>query len=218
MTNVINDDCYSQKLITRNIDYELYNNKISTFVDKSNNRLYITDPTTFDKSFIDTNKFTLIFDIDETLIFIKQGDIVSRPFLDKLLNFIRNKFNVIIWTAGCKKHATFVLHFVDPECNIRYCICESDWGTLYSKNINILNIDTSKTLLIDNTFFCIQSNTSNSILINSFDENSHDDTLLLILIKILKRLLKHNKQICDFLRFEKALRLCNDPIIHYHLD
>ena len=147
-------------------------------------------------------KFTLVIDLDETLIhsdfdnelneeyqkilqFNHEGESIMfslflRPGLQDFLNYIKEYFEVIIFTASRKEYADCILNYLDPENNIiSYRLyredCISIKNKVFIKDLRILrNRTLNKLILIDNSFYSFSNQPNNGILISSFYDNQRD--------------------------------------------
>jgi len=163
---------------------------------------------------IDHNKTTLILDLDETLVhadfhcqfglydeilqFVFENETISiplilRPGVREFLNFIKDKFNVIVFTAGRKEYADCVFNYLDPNHDIfKYRFyrddCISVKGKIFVKDLRIFrNLNLARTIIIDNSLYSFANQLTNGILITSFYNNKQDFELL-NLMKYIKSL------------------------------
>ncbi len=150
-------------------------------------------------------KYTLVIDLDETLIhsdfdnelkenyqkilqFTHEGETIMfslfvRPGLQDFLNYIKERFEVVIFTASRKEYADCILNYLDPENNIishrlyrEDCI--SIKNKIFIKDLRIFrNRTLNKLILIDNSFYSFSNQPSNGILITSYYDNPRDKEL-----------------------------------------
>ena len=163
-----------------------------------------------------SKKITLVIDLDETLIhsdfdddlqdnfhktlgFTHENEIVTfnlyiRPGLTDFLNFVKEKFEIIIFTASRKEYADCILNYLDPENNIfSYRLyrddCISIKNKIFIKDLRILkNRNLENLIMIDNSFYSFANQLDNGILITSFYKNE-DDTELINLKRYLEGML-----------------------------
>ena len=57
----------------------------------------------------DIGKVTVVLDLDETLIYARDGPLHARPGLDNFLATISPKVEVVVWTAGVRAYAQVCL-------------------------------------------------------------------------------------------------------------
>jgi len=176
------------------------------------------------------HKYTLILDLDETLIhsdftLSKEGffkyfefyfesepvcfNLFLRPGLEEFLDFVKDRFEVIVFTASKQEYADWILNYLDPENNIfkhRFYRenCISVMNKVYLKDLRIFNNrKLENMLIIDNSLYSFSNQLSNGILISSFYNNENDRELY-YLIKYLNNvylqgnLIETNKSVFDF--------------------
>ncbi|RNF10324.1 nuclear lim interactor-interacting factor [Trypanosoma rangeli] len=135
-------------------------------------------PCTADKFFIppvraaDEGKLVVVLDLDETLVYARTGVIIPRPGINRLLDVLRGRCEVVVWTAGEKWYAMEVLHQIDPQCCIQHCVYRHEkWWTDrpgYMKDVAALGRPLHRTIIIDNTPDCLRANTRNGLLVKDF--------------------------------------------------
>ena len=152
-----------------------------------------------------SNKKTLILDLDETLIhsdldLIYKNHIITlyfdseeedeknipiplilRPGLFDFLNYAKEKFELIIFTASHKNYADKIIDYIEKEKKYfslrlyrEHCIFIKPG--LYIKDLRIFkNRDLKNIVLIDNSIFSFAHQLNNGILVTSFynDENDY---------------------------------------------
>ena len=152
-----------------------------------------------------SNKKTLILDLDETLIhsdldliyknhiftlyFDSEEEdeknipipLILRPGLFDFLNYAKEKFELIIFTASQKNYADKIIDYIEKEQKYfslrlyrEHCIFIKPG--LYIKDLRIFkNRDLKNIVLIDNSIFSFAHQLNNGILVTSFynDENDY---------------------------------------------
>ena len=129
-------------------------------------------------------KFTLVLDLDETLIHCKRknnkGRILLRPYVKEFLEDMAEIFEIIIFTAADKIYADWVLDRLDLKNTISHrlyrCSTSVKNGMLV-KDLSILGRDLSKLLIVDNKSqnFVLQPENGTEIL--SWYEDPMDNAL-----------------------------------------
>ena len=151
-----------------------------------------------------SNKKTLILDLDETLIhsdldliyknhiitlyFDSEDDdeknipipLILRPVLFDFLNYAKEKFELIIFTASHKNYADKIIDYIEKEKKYfslrlyrEHCIFIKPG--LYIKDLRIFkNRDLKNIVLIDNSIFSFAHQLSNGILVTSFYNDDND--------------------------------------------
>ncbi len=179
------------------------------------------------KDNVNQNKKTLILDLDETLIhsdldliykdhettlyFDSEDDeilgknvpipLILRPNLFEFLNYVYDKFELIIFTASHKNYADKIIDYIEKDKKYfslrlyrQHCIFIKPG--IYIKDLRIFNNRNLKNvILIDNSIFSFANQLNNGILITSF-YNDNCDSFLLSLIDYLEYFIEK----CDDVR------------------
>ncbi len=158
----------------------------------------------------DKNKKTLILDLDETLIHSdldleyknhittlffdseEEGEeeknipipLILRPKLFDFLNYVKDKYELIIFTASQKNYADKIIDYIEKDQKYfslrlyrEHCIFIKPG--LYIKDLRIFkNRDLKNIILIDNSIFSFAHQLNNGILVTSF-YNDEDDCFLI---------------------------------------
>ena len=148
----------------------------------------------------DKYKYTLVLDLDETLISFrtnefKKSELKLRPGLFNFLRRVKSKYELIVFTAGMKEYAEPILDTIEKKEKFflkrlyrQHTVYKDN---IYIKDLTKLGRDLSKVIIVDNMpqNFCLQK--ENGILIsNYFGQDNGDNTLNLlgdILLKIAQR-------------------------------
>jgi carboxy-terminal domain RNA polymerase II polypeptide A small phosphatase len=131
----------------------------------------------------DRGKPVIVLDLDETLIFARDGPVVARPGLAHLFRVMQGRCEVVVWTAGERDYALDAIKRIDPNRCIQHCVYRHRkwWTGLpgYTKDLAALGRPLERTVLIENTPDCTRANPLNSILVKDFhgDCRSHDSTI-----------------------------------------
>ena len=178
------------------------------------------------------HKFTLLIDLDETLIhsdfnnnydgecdhilnFYYENEINSiplflRPGLIEFLEFCSQYFEICIFTASRKEYADCILNYLDPSNRIfKYRFyredCISIKGKIFLKDLRIFkNRYLENIIIIDNSLYSFANQISNGILITSYYNNKKDRELI--------NLMKYLKNIVDL---DKDVRTINDQVFNF---
>jgi RNA polymerase II subunit A small phosphatase-like protein len=137
----------------------------------------------------DNRKYTVVLDLDETLVYGREGPLYKRPFLNELLEFLIENFETIVWTAGERAYAKRIIRSIDPRGAIEHCIYRHPkWfnGASHWKDLSLIGRDIDNVLLIDNTPDCIRGQAVRAVLVSDFwGGNGEEDYTLLVIRKLL---------------------------------
>lgn len=165
----------------------------------------------------DRGKPVVVLDLDETLIFARNGPVVARPGLANLLRTMHGRCEVVVWTAGEREYALEAIQRIDPQRCIQHCVYRhSKWWTGrpgYSKNLNALGRPLESTILVENTPDCTKDNPLNSILVKDFHGAAHRDDTLFVLADVIESVIHNNRRhhITDILLGHEQLALREVP-------
>ena len=144
------------------------------------------------------NSYTLVLDLDETLVHYEEGAeegrVNFRPFLDDFLAEMARCYEVVIFTAAVQEYADPILDHIDPQNKLiskrLYRQHTESIDNLYNlKDLSILNGDLKKTIIIDNIPENFTKQRANGIYIKSWYDDTKD-TALKELISVLKDMAK----------------------------
>ncbi|KAH3745959.1 NLI interacting factor [Pelomyxa schiedti] len=148
----------------------------------------------------DGSKKTLILDLDETLIhssfepvckydfslemFLCQQHckvyVTKRPGLEEFLNSIKEKFEIVVFTASLKEYADPILDLIDPNNIIHHRLYRDSCHVvrkLHVKDLNWLGRDVNKCVIVDNSPVSYLLHPQNAIPIRSFMGDCTDSEL-----------------------------------------
>ena len=217
--NNINEFADSEIFMTNIIVDLKYYSSISSKNTKSDLDIpYIKEPSTKD--------YTLVLDLDETLIHFSvnaenEGHLFFRPYLFHFLNSVSEFYELIIFTAGLKEYAKIVLDLI--ECRMGKKIFDyrlyrehtepNDEG-VYIKDLSKIGRNLQKMIIVDNTKDNYELQKENGIEIKSYygfdtkkmdlmedDVILDDDKCLVELEKILIQMVEEKpKNLCLILK------------------
>ena len=185
---------------------EYFKKKINYEVNKDKNNKN-TEKNILDISSIINNKnipnqkFTLILELNETIISIKKDSkgqviIIPRPGLKQFLKEISKFYEIIIFTSYDKNYADQILNSIDKKNRYfekrLYKEHTIFMNNIYIKDLSQLRRDLSKVIIIDNKPQNFELQKENGIYIRSFNGNKNDNVLL-DLITILKKIASNNE-------------------------
>ncbi|OHS93914.1 NLI interacting factor-like phosphatase family protein [Tritrichomonas foetus] len=157
-------------------------------------------------------KKTLVLDLDETLVhssfypvcnydFIakfKVGEnryssyVLKRPGIEYFLEFVKEKFEVVIFTASVKEYADSVLDviapWIPPSRRFYRQHCTISNG-LFIKDLSLFNRPLSSIVIVDNSEFSFSLHRSNAILISTWIGEKKDKQLDTVVGPLLSKLI-----------------------------
>ena len=149
-----------------------------------------------------TPKFTLILDLDETLIHFEEsqngGQFFVRPHTQNFLKKMSKIYEIVIFTAAIKSYADYIINKIDKNCLISYRLYRKHTilhNNLYIKDLSNIGRDLSKVIIVDNNKDNFILQPENGILIKSW-YNDPEDKALLGLGKVLEGVVKSRVEDC----------------------
>jgi Dullard-like phosphatase family protein len=144
-------------------------------------------------------KFTLVLDMDETLVHFffttMNGMFFVRPYCFDFLNELNNYYEIVTFTAGIKDYADNILNLLDINDNIiKYRLYRSHVTTApFSsyKDLKLLGRDLKKIIIIDNLKENFRLQPDNGLFIKTWTSDVND-TQFKDLLNILKCIAVNN--------------------------
>ena len=125
--------------------------------------------------------YTLVLDLDETLVHFdaKSRTYKARPNAFKFLSELSKLYEIVVFTAGLKDYADWILNDLDKLKFISHRLYRDHTkyrNGVYLKDISKLGRDLSKTIIIDNIEDNFQTHPANGIPIKSwyFDQQDRE--------------------------------------------
>ncbi|CAD8056470.1 unnamed protein product [Paramecium sonneborni] len=142
-----------------------------------------------------SHEFTLILDMDETLIhFIDQTkSFLIRPYLEQFLQEMSKYYEIAVFTAGLPDYANWILDQVDKNKYIQYRLYRQhamQYQNHFVKDLSRLGRNLKKVIIVDNIADNFQHQPENGIFIKTW-LNDQDDKELLELSIFLKKLVEN---------------------------
>eukprot|EP01059_Diplonema_ambulator_P026815 TRINITY_DN4425_c0_g1_i6.p1 TRINITY_DN4425_c0_g1~~TRINITY_DN4425_c0_g1_i6.p1 ORF type:complete len:424 (+),score=94.63 TRINITY_DN4425_c0_g1_i6:63-1334(+) len=151
----------------------------------------------------DYGKYSVVLDLDETLIYAREGPLYARPGVEDLFALIGKEAEAIAWTAGLRAYAQAVLLNIDKMNSIKHCIYRhSKWFTGqagYQKDLSLLGRNLDRTIIIENTPDCIRANRENGILVADYEGGEMPDNTIPRLTEFLKGLISSGMPVSKYL-------------------
>ena len=152
-------------------------------------------------------EFTLIIDLDETIMHFdvidinkRLGKIQLRPGLINFLEIIKEFYEIIIFSSSTKEYVDTILNVIEKKGNNKYFVGKLyrehniQIGQKYYKDLSKIGRDLSRTIIVDNLNNNYKFQKQNGILISSFYGENKEDKALIELQKILIKI--YNEK-CD---------------------
>jgi len=123
--------------------------------------------------------FSVVLPGGETEVTVKTN---KRPHLDRFLARLKERCELVIFTAAVPQYANCVLDVLDPHAHFfahrLYRGACTNRNGYYLKDLNVLGRDIRRTVLVDNNNLCFLPQPANGIPIGNFFDDVHDNELL----------------------------------------
>lgn len=166
----------------------------------------------------DRSKKILFLDLDETLVHtditqeyenydieinipVEDGEytvnVFIRPFTFEFLKFAKERFNIVLYTAGMKEYVDPIIKCIDPleeffQLRLYRDSC-IELKNFFIKDLGILaTFELKDMIILDNCIFSFALNLKNGILISSFYNDKQDSELLNVMDYIDSRIVDAN--------------------------
>jgi RNA polymerase II subunit A small phosphatase-like protein len=151
---------------------------------------------------------TVVFDLDETLVYSRDGPLFGRPGLQALLAFTCLFFETVVWTAGTREYAEAVVRSIDPSGAIQYCVYRHDkwYQEDGPKDLRLLGRDLNDVIMIENNPDCIRGSEANCILVDDYEGPADRDVTLYAVKELLEELTVSRDPVPAFLPQSRHLR------------
>ena len=130
-------------------------------------------------------EFTLVLDLDETLIHFapiteSKGCFFIRPFLKKFLNKLAPYYEIVVFTAAIKSYADWIIDRIDPNQLISHrlyrCSTNNQSG-VFIKDLSQLGRSLSTCIIVDNCMENFKFHPENGIYIRNWYNDPEDGAL-----------------------------------------
>ncbi|KAJ9461860.1 CTD small phosphatase-like protein 2 [Diplonema papillatum] len=157
----------------------------------------------------EADKLLCVFDLDETIVFARDGPLLLRPKAKELLLALENVTEIAMWTAGVRDYAKAVLVEVEKEVwgkspagVVKHLITRNkNWFDVkdYTKDLRQLGRDLSQVLIIENTPDCVRLNPENAIIVEDFEGGADPDAPLIALKQVILDLVESKRPVHEFI-------------------
>ena len=206
---------YNQlNILTSQQLYNIYREKIHRIINQNgsilasseyfkNNNKYNTNIPIPYLNYQNTKKYTLVLDLDETLIHFKpnpnnedSGTIKIRPYLYKFLDNIKKYYELVVFTAATQEYADPIIDAIEQNnkyfdfrlYRIHTIIIDND----FVKDLSKFGRDLSRIIIVDNMEQNYKLQKDNGITIRPFWGKDNEDTALNDLLEILIKIAENN--------------------------
>lgn len=142
-------------------------------------------------------RVTVVLDLDETLVYAREGPLYGRPGLDSLMKLLADRFEAVAWSAGIKPYTQAILRTIDKSNAVQHCVYRhKKWFTGqagYCKDLTMLGRDIASTLIIENTPDCIRGFENNGILVSDYEGGEGYDPTLECIVFVLQDMLERRE-------------------------
>jgi TFIIF-interacting CTD phosphatase-like protein len=117
-------------------------------------------------------RYTFVLDLDETVVYARDGPLHARAGLDDLLTAMDQHGEVVVWTAGTRSYAKAVMKEINTMGVIKHLIYRHKaWFNAedYTKDLRRLGRDVHFVLIVENTPDCVRANPQNGIIVQDFE-------------------------------------------------
>ena len=159
-------------------------------------------------------KYTLVLDLDETLIHFKvnpnnnnSGILQFRPYISEFLSNIKDFYELIVFTAATKEYADPIIDAIEQK-GIKfdhrlYRIHTIIRGNDFVKDLSKLGRDLGRIIIVDNMEQNYKLQPYNGITIRPFWGKDTNDMALFDLLNILIKIVKMDMDVRDGIRYFK---------------
>lgn len=124
--------------------------------------------------------YTLVLDLDETLVHMKDDKVFIRPGTKDFINKANSHFELVLFTAATPDYADYIMQFIDPSNYIKlrlYRVHTTKDLTTSIKDLELLGRDLSKVIIVDNLQESFQLQKDNGICIKTWTGETQDSEL-----------------------------------------
>ena len=151
-------------------------------------------------------KYTLVLDLDETLIYLQNKDLnktlTLRPYIHEFLHEMKSIYELVLFSENSISYVSPILDIIQQnEIYFEYILCNEfitfDKDGQEIKDLNLLGRDLKNIIIVDN-MKQYYKNTDNLICIKSFfGDINNDKRTLKLLGNVLKEIQLDSEKTCD---------------------
>lgn len=136
-------------------------------------------------------RLTVVLDLDETLVYAREGPLYVRPGMEELMTFLSAHCETIVWTSSVHRYADAVLAQIDHCGAVQHTIYRHKrWfkGKSAAKDLRLLGRDLDSTIIIENTPDCLVGYEHNGVLVEDYEGGELEDHTLHAVLVLLEDL------------------------------
>eukprot|EP01065_Artemidia_motanka_P023673 TRINITY_DN2833_c0_g1_i4.p1 TRINITY_DN2833_c0_g1~~TRINITY_DN2833_c0_g1_i4.p1 ORF type:complete len:470 (+),score=30.74 TRINITY_DN2833_c0_g1_i4:89-1498(+) len=153
------------------------------------------------------SRYTVVFDLDETLVsHPRPGVVLRRPHLRHLLETLKGVCETVLWTASTEDVGVPVLRVIDPDREFFHHILyrHPRWfkdarGPPHGKDLRLLGRELESVILIENSPNCVRWQKTNAVMVHDFLPTDIQDKTLLYLQRFLSQLLHSGEPVPKYI-------------------
>ena len=185
----------------------------SSYFEKNKNNFNNNIPIPYLQK-LSNKKYTLVLDLDETLIHFKahlnddnSGILQFRPYISEFLSNINNYYELIVFTAATQDYADPIINAIEQKgtkfAYRLYRMHTTIRGNDFVKDLSKLGRDLSRIIIVDNMEQNYKLQPYNGITIRPFWGKDTNDMALYDLLHILIKIVKLDMDARDGIRYFK---------------
>lgn len=169
---------------------------------------------------------TVVLDLDETLVFAREGPLWVRPGVRQFLSELCGLgCEVVAWTASNRCYAGGILSRIDPAAEfVSQCIyAHAKWqrrpGQSYPatvKNLSLIGRDLDRTIIVDNLPDAVAGSEMNAIVVENYEGCELHDRTLSTLTKVIRDLVESGMAVPTYLSDTRGgghLKFCEQRLV-----
>ena len=154
-------------------------------------------------------QYTLVLDLDETLVHFVQGDddsndiVQIRPGAEQFIEDLAEYYEIIIFTVAKQDYADIVIDGVDSSRKVSGRLYRNHTirlGDGYVKDLSKLGRDLTKTLIVDNCAENFRLQPNNGLRIKDFEGDPEDNELEYLKEDLIELVMKRPRDVREWLR------------------
>lgn len=124
--------------------------------------------------------YTLVLDLDETLVHLKDNKVFIRPGARDFINSVSQHYELVLFTSATPTYADYIMQFIDPSHLVKLRLYRTHTTKIEPvsvKNLQNLGRDLSKVIIVDNLKESFMMQEQNGVHIKSWTGDEQDNEL-----------------------------------------